>query len=64
MDELKPCPFCGEKLVVDGEGRNAIYKHPRNDCFLAVADTEYEEVWFYCNDNLCIKKWNRRCKDD
>lgn len=63
MAELKPCPFCGAELLTIGDKRSGEFKHPRNDCFLAVADTEYEEVWFYSDDEQCIEKWNRRAED-
>jgi hypothetical protein len=55
MKELKPCPFCGERLKVVRSWAD----HPRNDCVLAtcddggplsIAEDEY-------------RAWNRRAED-
>lgn len=62
MAKLKPCPFCGAELLAKGVGRDVLYKHPENDCFLAVADTEYGVVWFYYDEEY-IEKWNRRAEN-
>lgn len=61
MTELKPCPFCGESVVVGKlqyeMGFGII--HPDNDCIWMDTDSP-------CSDNIydteeeCIKKWNTR----
>lgn len=62
MDKLKPCPFCGEQLIFL-RGYNQ-YEHPRNDCFLAMADSEYERIWFDANYARAVKAWNSRVIDN
>ena len=56
-NELKPCPFCGEQLLI--EEKRSEYIHPNNDCFLAEADSEYGAVWFNIIQEY-VDKWNRR----
>lgn len=56
MSELKPCPFCGIEL----ERKKLYWKHPDNDCFLAYADSEFENI-VVCDDD--VEAWNRRAED-
>ena len=56
--ELKPCPFCGERLIL--LERYKEYRHPNNECILAFIDSEYGEVFFNEKDTLAIEAWNRR----
>lgn len=37
MADLKPCPFCGESLVLYQPRREGddFYQHPTSECFLA-----------------------------
>lgn len=60
MTELKPCPFCGQKLVFDGIG---YWNHPRNDCILAWLDRDYDAIFFEDNKEN-VAEWNRRAYDD
>lgn len=53
--ELKPCPFCSEKLEVD---RFNIWTHPSNDCLLATIDEGVFPLMI-CGSRE-IEKWNRR----
>ncbi len=61
MIDLKPCPFCGEKLEYDGHdylgGR---YKHPANDCLLASVD---DVCGYLIVEGDRYEKWNRRVAD-
>ena len=59
MDEpkLKPCPFCGAQLEQTTYG---VWEHPDGECFLAHADTEFENIVVFPDD---IDRWNRRVKD-
>lgn len=60
--ELKPCPFCGERLILSERYKE--YRHPNNECILAFIDSEYGEVFFNEKDTLAIEAWNRRHNDD
>ena len=55
----KPCPFCNVTLVPykNRKGKIVEYDHPKNDCFLAKADTEFGGVWVDASE---VKAWNTR----
>lgn len=60
MADLKPCPFCGDKVIniyaYDGCQRDcSIYKIVCNRCGAQVQHRKVMEV---------IKAWNRRVEDD
>ena len=59
--ELKPCPFCGERLIL--LERYKEYIHPNNGCILAFIDSEYGEVFFNEKDTLALEAWNRRADE-
>ena len=64
MMELKPCPFCGVKLVGKEElwrhkttnitKKYVVHTHPRTGCIL-----DLHRFHFY-NDPKQIEAWNRR----
>lgn len=59
----KPCPFCGEEMVREGEMyfNRGYWKHPEypdSDCILAWIDSENMCVAF--NDGKETEMWNRR----
>lgn len=56
MEQLKPCPFCGESLKFNGK----YMVHPSNDCILANCDSEYGELWFSGEDMNSVEAWDRR----
>lgn len=61
--KLKPCPFCGAKLIKGVAYENLsepveIYEHPLNNCILATNTDEFE----YIVPESMIEKWNRRAK--
>ena len=59
---IKPCPFCGEKLlkitvpVAIGHRPITAYEHPENDCVLAINTDEFP----YTVTEGSIAAWNRR----
>ena len=62
--ELKPCPFCGVKLIkikvpIRGYKPETAYQHPGNSCVLAINTDEFE----YIVTEGCIEAWNRRAED-
>ena len=64
MAELKPCPFCGTKLVGKEEiwrhpktnltKKQMVYSHPKTHCLL-----DYHRFHFYA-DPWKVEAWNRR----
>ena len=56
MSELKPCPFCGEKLVKDNCGN---WEHIANGCILSWLDSEYGKIFFQDHPDF-VKDWNTR----
>ena len=61
MTELKPCPFCGLRLELYNERNPKLWIHPKNDCFLAIADSEFGNI-LVAEDE--VDAWNRRAGDD
>lgn len=68
MMELKPCPFCGRKLLYVGgkrvnryyKGEPTRYQHPQNDdCILGKYGYEVK-IW----NAKDVDAWNRRITDD
>lgn len=64
MSELKPCPFCGAKLIKAMACENLaepveIYEHPSNNCILSINTDEFT----YMVPVGMIETWNRRTKD-
>lgn len=57
--ELKPCPFCGEKLGRDKYGN---HEHIANGCILSWVDSEYGKI-FFRDVEEDISAWNRRAED-
>ena len=67
MAELKPCPFCGVKLIGREEmywhkdewmqKKQMVYTHPHKGCVL-----DYKRFYFYSNP-WQIEAWNRRAED-
>ena len=60
MDELKPCPFCGEKVTVrvDGPFVPAYSISCRNDrC------RKGSVIYRYYSRDRAIETWNRRAGD-
>ena len=67
MLELKPCPFCGSKLVGKEEiwrnphtnitKKQMVYLHPHTSCVL-----DYQRFHFYAHPEK-IDAWNRRAED-
>ena len=65
--ELKPCPFCGAKLVGKEEiwrnphtnltKKQMVYSHPKTNCVL-----DYHRYHFYA-DPWKVDAWNRREND-
>ena len=68
MMELKPCPFCGVKLLCREEiwrhkitgitKKYPVYIHPKTGCVL-----DHARYHFY-NDPSKIKAWNRRADNE
>ncbi len=60
-EELKPCPFCGKKPIIEhwsSDGMMYMVKCNNPDCPVPVAS--------YPNGrdlNMVIKEWNRRAND-
>lgn len=64
---LKPCPFCGAKLVMNEEiwrsphtgltHKQKVYSHPNTNCVL-----DYKRLHFYAN-SWKVDAWNRRFED-
>lgn len=62
--ELKPCPFCGTKLV-----RNSVFSTRKNDCYVHVQDLHGGDyslcpgagIRLYSKHDERIALWNRRC---
>lgn len=58
--ELKPCPFCGAKLELHSDKKPKMWLHPKGDCFLAGADSEFEQIAVY---DIDVEAWNRRVEE-
>lgn len=54
MVELKSCPFCGGKPLLDHLGDNARYGF-----YVHCDDCETQQIANYTSDDA-IKRWNRR----
>lgn len=65
MAKLKPCPFCGERLIkkteqlARGFAPITYYEHPCNDCILA---TNTDEFTYIVTEGM-TEVWNRRADD-
>lgn len=67
MAELKPCPFCGAKLVGKEEiwrhptysimKKQLVYTHPKSNCIL-----DYHRYHFDAYPEK-VEQWNRRAED-
>lgn len=60
MDELKPCPFCGNKYVCLEE-RNSL--HGDLEGYFIFCINCGIETGLYSNADKLIRKWNRRADD-
>lgn len=61
MDELKPCPFCGDEAYISFDGNNwYVY------CFNCGASISHPQIYDYSSEamkkgrNKAIEKWNKR----
>jgi hypothetical protein len=59
MEEIKPCPFCGEPFQIAGDDQWGYSYFHRSDCIMA-KDYETGLVWQKKKD--VIKALNRRFK--
>lgn len=59
-ENLKPCPFCGQKLEFDEHYGD--WRHIDNGCFLSWIDSEYGAV-FVLDSSDEIEAWNRRAEE-
>lgn len=64
MDELKPCPFCGDEadvsVVADDGGYSATVRcagYIEHDCFAHMTYWAQKREWAV---ETAFKKWNRR----
>lgn len=61
MDNLKPCPFCGRKAVLEKyqefDGKN-VYQ-----VYCPDATTQVRTKWFH-TEKEAIEAWNRRVPND
>ena len=55
MKELKPCPFCGWRTIVDGGG----FLSHACECNVCHAQTKNYKTW-----EEAIEAWNRRAGDE
>lgn len=55
MDELKPCPFCGKKLVRHDPWS---FAHPENDCYFI----KITEILPFLVGETDAIEWNRRAE--
>lgn len=68
VKDLKPCPFCGVKLIPKVEiwrnpntgftGKNLVYSHPKTNCVL-----DFSRYHFYA-DPWKVDAWNNRVETD
>lgn len=66
MMSLKPCPFCGAKLICKEEvwrhpktnltRKYPVYTHPQKGCVL-----DYQRFHFYAQK---LEAWNRRANNE
>jgi len=75
MDELKPCPFCGEEARTWSKVHVVPVIDQETGAYID-ADTYYYEqtgcpncdIWFFIgeddSEDTTIKKWNRRTGED
>ena len=63
MAELKPCPFCGGKAVLEHEHAGAGYSYIRcTEC--RVKGLTFIRKFERSSDQEAIEAWNRRAEDE
>lgn len=64
MNELKPCPFCGEKPVLKTEyvgiSKYVYYECGKGDCGVRLPGISVSE--HYCANDRAKEAWNRRAE--
>ena len=66
MAELKPCPFCGGKAVLDHKYDRGIYQYSYVRCenyMCRIEGKAFAVQPSYSADDFAIEFWNRRAKD-
>lgn len=61
MTELKPCPFCGQPVILDRGLHGEVNIHCRNRHFFQYGD-EFYFAYGMDEKERVIKEWNRRVK--
>ena len=57
-DELKPCPFCGERAILRRDSSGCYVKCNNGMCKVMLT------TWYYETEEEAITAWNRRANDD
>lgn len=70
MSELKPCPFCGSKIIIDEITHSREYTEVKCRCSGCWMAYSYTQRFVYSQtDRVAVNEpftevWNRRAKDD